>query len=716
LAAQLPTLEIDEVACCADCHAEAYGGEPAEAGYISIMPLSEVEHATITHPDQLFNAISAVPMNGVPHIIRLDFPGGAVTTTGTQVAVISVSGNRYVILDSLGEANQTWNRNQTSGRHFTVSTGGTLELRNVTLSRYDASAWPAANTTTSGGVQATGTGHIRMTHENATISNNRGANGGGVQLGQRGGRLTMTAGNIIHNTATNTDINQGGGGVFADGLGTTSYITIAGGRISGNHSDGQGGGIGLCCNVNVMIGGSAQIDNNTADTSGGGIGMGGAASGINTLTIEGGTIHGNTAGTTGGGIQTGSNSNQGPISVTMTGGHIFNNRAGTHGGGVHVTATITNPTSFNMSGGTIGNAIPGYGNEAELGGGVHVSMSFAGTLFAMTGGRIIGNEAELGGGVHVAGGANSGNFHMTGGGILHNTANNGGGLYTSRVDNAPLTWIHIASGAAFAHNVARNGMAVNHDLAALAHNAANIVPGTRSLPPTAHAFTNHDINTYSGYVYEWHVENARGEQTVDFPFHKTGQNIYSAPNWGDPGWIAQQLRAGAEFSIFRYAGAGTPAAGLVTQAMIDADEWEYVDSGTSTDDPDQPLLFQLLPGRYYQLIETVPPVGYQLPWGQWRIVAVQRASDGATGFRITYQGDPTVPAFVNILANGGTNPIDTTYNAHFGGTFYVGNRLTLDLPVLGGLGRDMFLIGGLLTLLLAMGGGTFYLRRVRRGE
>ena len=180
-----------------------------------------------------------------------------------------------------------------------------------------------------------------------------------------------------------------------------------------------------------------------------------------------------------------------------------------------------------------------------------------------------------------------------------------------------------------------------------------------------------------------------------FEFHKTGEALYNASEWDTPGWIEAALRSGAHFSLFRYTGDGTPTAGIVTDAMIAADTWEYVDSGISSGVIGTPIEFQLIPGRYYHLVETLPPAGYQLPLGQWRIVAVTRDDGEEIGFRITYQGD-SPPAFANI---GG----DFEDSAHFGGTFFVGNRLEFELPIFGGTGTSIMIkFAGVLILMTTL--------------
>jgi len=97
--------------------------------------------------------------------------------------------------------------------------------------------------------------------------------------------------------------------------------------------------------------------------------------------------------------------------------------------------------------------------------------------------------------------------------------------------------------------------------------------------------------------------------------------------------------------------------------------------------------------------------------------------DGAVGFSITAQGDPSIPAFVNPthtspsggepLTGGGDDAQE--HRVYFGGLNYVGNRRILILPMSGASGGQLFAIFGFATMLLALGGGTLYAKRTKLG-
>lgn len=193
-----------------------------------------------------------------------------------------------------------------------------------------------------GGIYSAGT--LEMVGS-AIIENNKaiGSNGlgGGVYI-QSGGKMTISDGKVRNNTAT------GGAGIYAfRAMPSASDITVtmSGGEISGNISNGYGGGI--------------YVDKGTVN-------------------LNGGVIRGNKSNTNGGGIRV----NDGI--VTMTDGEISGNTSG-NGGGVYVNAATSaaDRGKFTMNGGTIN------GNTGTSKGGGITIEEFG--EFTMEGGSFSGN-------------------------------------------------------------------------------------------------------------------------------------------------------------------------------------------------------------------------------------------------------------------------------------------------------------------------------------
>jgi hypothetical protein len=219
---------------------------------------------------------------------------------------------------------------------------------------------------------------ITVTHAPATI---------GMGVTSRG-TLYLMSGLISGNTSSS--YGGGGGGVYfhgryVDGLWVESVFNMSGGEISGNASEGRGGGV-------------------RAD---------------GTFNMSGGEISGNVSEGTGGGVYATGTFN-------MSGGTISDNVAlGQFGGG----GVYSGGSLFNMIGGTISGNIAPNG----FGGGVYVPMTLIidaegyphyPLTFNMRGGKISGNEAKIrGGGVY-----NAGTFHLDGGTISDNTSDKGGGI------------------------------------------------------------------------------------------------------------------------------------------------------------------------------------------------------------------------------------------------------------------------------------------------
>ena len=603
-----------------------------------------------------------------------------------------------------------------------------------------------SNTATNGGgvsVEATtGNSHFIMT--GGTIRNNRYSNdagtnpvsiGGGVHVYGPNSTFTMSGGYVggprgcddnceDHANPLNCDPDLGnvaviGGGVWVGNDASFNMLQgggganpITSGTVTGNDAINSGGGVFMVDDSEFKMTGGT-ISHNAGDSAGG-------VSLTHTAVFEmsGGTIHTNTARQwVGGGVRITADSRFDMLANTTGGSDpiIRGNTAIQSGGGVNVE----NSGIFNMHGGTIG--------------GVDMQIDESGDPF-----NVAANRAINGGGVWVGNGSN---FNIHGGAAKHitgNYANNGGGIWvdTNGIMAMQIT-TPVASNVHITHNTA-GGM--GGGIFTMNHEYTNPLPPDRIPPPggtatgAAVAYSNLTLR-YVTFAYNTanqryippsnatavlpantfltitaplpavpaHVHPLNNFDinfrvfTNDFPFHKTNQHIYNQDHWPTPGIINATLLSGATFSIYRFTGAGTPDTTLVTQAMVTAGTWVYVDTATSTGNPAQPIVFALLPGMYYQLIETSPPPGFQMPMGQWRIKSVARTVGGSTeiGFQVqTISEGIPAPGFVNILPTGIGNTPNTTYGGYFGGTFYLGNWPLSDLPLAGGSGARVFIIAG----------------------
>ncbi|MCL2545586.1 MAG: hypothetical protein FWE06_00130 [Oscillospiraceae bacterium] len=508
-------------------------------------------------------------------------------------------------------------------------------------------------------------------HDTIVIYENSANHGGGLYM--RGGNVHMHGGDIHHNTA-----NVNGGGVTASVsmLVSPGSFTMEDGTIRYNTAGGSGGGVHAHnSNDNLIVLGGTIYDNTAHN--GGGINVRNA-----TVTIDGGIIDNNTAHNNGGGIWMANHLN--PFS--MTSGSLTRNSAGGDGGAIFVNPTYTDnpvadPDTIYERVQVISNSVTFDNNFA--GGGGFAPPSNWSAISRFNGQLLTNHNINYRSNWRVT-------FVLDGGNV---GGNEGPIEHIFQTDWSPAQLI-IGDAR---------------------------VPGM--LPPPALiregyifvGWRNRDIEPdwdedwdgdFSDYILTWtdvaawEVENSTEFEaiwklrTFAFEFHKTGQDIYNVPEWNTPGWVDTVLRGGAHFSIFRYTGNGTPNSGVVTEDMITTGTWVYAGSAISSGLIGAPIEFQLLPDSYYQLVETIAPAGYTLPLGQWRVVSVERDSDGAVGFQITYQGDSTIPAFVNI---GG----EFEDSAFFDGTFFVGNRLQLILPLFGGSGVPLAftLLGGFLIIM-----------------
>jgi TolB-like protein len=190
-----------------------------------------------------------------------------------------------------------------------------------------------------------------------------------IRVNSRGTLIMNEGGKIIGNTSSSN-----GGGVFVNENGN---FTMTGGEISSNTSSSTdgGGGVYVNRNGNFTMSGGIIYGNNTGNRRGGGVAVDGS------FTMTGGEIAGNTAGEwglsgcAGGGVVVGERA-----TFTMRGGEIYGNTATNYnGGGVAMIRGTFTMTGGVISGNTVSNGI---------GGGVYL---FEGT-FTKTGGIIYGSD------------------------------------------------------------------------------------------------------------------------------------------------------------------------------------------------------------------------------------------------------------------------------------------------------------------------------------
>jgi len=212
-------------------------------------------------------------------------------------------------------------------------------------------------------------------------------------------------------------------------------------------------------------------------------------------------------------------------------------------------------------------------------------------------------------------------------------------------------------------------------------------------------------------------------RTLPFLFHKATERLYSqtglgmAPDWNlinDP--VDGFLLAGAHFSVYRWNDrTSSPGSDqMVDPDAVLAEDWTLIWYGVSTNiASDYMEVFLETSHTYFHLVETRPPTGYEMPRGQWRLTlrstpppAGEEVYWSAMGdgfyLRITAIGDSSIPAFIRNY--------DSDHALY--GVWYVGNRPVLTLPLMGGFGSNIFFVGGLLTLLLALG---MLVYRIKRG-
>jgi len=253
-----------------------------------------------------------------------------------------------------------------NGSMFTVSSGVTLVLSNITLSGRSSNT-ASLVMVNSGGTLVLDEGSTIKgnTFYTTSTTSSTSAYGGGVYV-SGGGTLLMEGGNISNNYATSR--YSRGGGVYVAGTGN---FTMNSGKISNNtvnytsssqSSEPYGGGVyvdnsngNTNGNGNFIMNGG-EISGNTCGNSYASYAWGGGVGGIGSFVLNGGKISGNTATS---GYNSSSNSRGGGVyfekGFTMNGGEISGNTASSSGtasgGGVSVMGSPS--ANFTKTGGII---------------------------------------------------------------------------------------------------------------------------------------------------------------------------------------------------------------------------------------------------------------------------------------------------------------------------------------------------------------------------
>lgn len=210
-----------------------------------------------------------------------------------------------------------------------------------------------------GGILLLAGAELKMTGGSIT-GNNTGVHAGGIFC-SNDSKVTMTGGSVSYNTC-----QKNGGGVFL--MAAKGYFY--GGSISGNDAGGQGGGVNVS-GSEVILGG-VYITNNHSKVNAGGVASARYDKTMPRLTITGGVISGNKTDGQGGGMvimsagqtwmkggiieKNESAGNGGGIYVStnhtfeMSGGEIRNNKAGNQGGGVYHLASFGTYTGGKITG------------------------------------------------------------------------------------------------------------------------------------------------------------------------------------------------------------------------------------------------------------------------------------------------------------------------------------------------------------------------------
>jgi len=285
----------------------------------------------------------------------------------------------------------------------------------------------------------------------------------------------------------------------------------------------------------------------------------------------------------------------------------------------------------------------------------------------------------------------------------------GGGIFTEWHEyDEPLTFVPPAfTGNNVAYsNIILSQVTFYNNRASSLHwspsNATAAIPtaafATTSEPaivalPHRHPLNNYDIN----YLF---VGSER------FEFFKTDQLLYHNQPAINP-------LPGAQFRLYRtnvpsvQATLGTGSDGLVITnpstnlpnapwVAVQFANGNYVATSTTS----SYIAFDMDPRFTYQLVEVVPPVGFQAPMGQWRITFNMVAAAGINPFAVVSIGGLSIPPAINSLApqfNSITHPDPPRRHS----LWYIGNMTQIELPMTGGSGVTIFAVAGSVSITIA---------------
>jgi len=254
----------------------------------------------------------------------------------------------------------------------------------------------------------------------------------------------------------------------------------------------------------------------------------------------------------------------------------------------------------------------------------------------------------------------------------------------------------------------------------------NVHGGVSNLNAVGAALSFVVINAHQDDPNQWNVGwSITNTPTRFWPFLKTDQFLNSS--------TPHSYLPGAEFRLFVYNGPGEPDNVLITADMVIPPPttpmpgtWSFVWEDTSSDGtPPAAMWFPMMPGRYYQLVEILAPVGFQVPWSQWRISvtgAVSAATIQGTGLSRSVVSSGVGNDATNIVLRenhtiaGGRTPNcdpDSTpdYSPRVTTAFLISNRPDLQLPMAGGTGVVLFTAIG--SSMAGLGIAFFYIKHLK---